>query len=308
MKPAATTIGFLGLGAIGHPIATRLLQGGCRLAVFDIRPEALEPFSALADIAASPKDVGDRADVVFGCLTSADIHRRALLGPDGLVQGSRVKRYVNLGTTGTALIQELSRAMAGHGIDTIDAPTTGGLDRARNGVLTSITAGAESAVDAVSPLIKLYSSRVFWMGPDIASAQVMKVVNNAVSYANLAAACEALVVGAKAGLDPDTMLDVLNSGSGQNSATLTKIPSDVLTGRFAFGGKLGIVIKDLQAFLEEAEAQGFEPFIGQVVLNAYLAALNAGSDRGDVTEVMRPMEQTAAISVRSTSMNLASLT
>ena len=301
MDSPSTRIGFLGLGAIGQPIAKRLSSGSRKLVVFDVRGEAVEPFREVAEVAASPKAVGDRAEVVFGCLTSADAHRNALLGPLGLVHGAHVRKYVNLGTTGAGLIRELARAMEDHNIITIDAPITGGVGRARSGDLTTIAAGSRSAVDEVTPLLQLYSSKIVWLGPNVSSAQVMKVVNNAVSYANLAAGCEALIVGAKAGLDPAAMLEVLNHGSGQNSATLMKIPSDVLTGRFNFGGSLAIVIKDLKAFLEEAEALGIDPFIGRVVLKSYMAALAAVSESGDVTEVIRPMEIAAGIELRTLS-------
>jgi 2-hydroxy-3-oxopropionate reductase len=298
MDFAPERIGFLGLGAIGEPIATRLSGGRHKLVVFDVRREAVEPFMEMAEVAATAKAVGDRADIVFGCLASADAHRDALLGPLGLIHGTRVRTYVNLGTTGARLVRDLGRAMEARQIATIDAPITGGVGRARSGTLTTMAAGNRSAFDAAVPLMQLYASKIVWLGSSLGSAQVMKLVNNAVSFANLAAACEALLVGAKAGLDPVAMLEVLNSGSGQNSATLMKIPSDVLTGKFKFGGSLAIVIKDYKAFLEEAESLGIEPSIGQAVLKTYMAALALVSEAGDVTEVIRPMEIAAGIELR----------
>jgi len=298
MDFAAERIGFLGLGAIGNPIARRLSGGNHKLVVFDVREEAVGPLRGLVEVAESPKAVGDRADIVFGCLASADAHRDALLGPLGLIHGTRARSYVNLGTTGAGLVCELAAALEAHRISTIDAPITGGVGRARNGTLTTMAAGSRSAFEAVEPLMRLYSSNIVWLGARLGSAQVMKIVNNAVSFANLAAACEALIVGAKAGLDPVTMLDVLNSGSGQNSATLMKIPSDILTGNFKFGGSLAIVVKDYEAFLEEAEALGIEPCIGQAILKTYMAALALVSESGDVTEVIRPMEIAAGVELR----------
>lgn len=300
MDFAAARIGFLGLGAIGAPIAMRLSGGNHKLVIFDVREEAVEAFRETAELAASPKAVGDRADIVFGCLASADAHRDALLGSHGLIHGTRVRTYVNLGTSGARLVRELGDALEASRIATIDAPITGGVGRARSGTLTTMAAGSRSAFDAVAPLMQLYSSKIVWLGASPGSAQIMKIVNNAVSFANLAAACEALIVGAKAGLDPVVMLDVLNNGSGQNSATLMKIPSDVLTGNFQFGGSLAIVIKDYEAFVEEAQALGIEPRIGQAVLKAYVDASALVSEAGDVTEVIRPMEIAAGIELRKT--------
>jgi 2-hydroxy-3-oxopropionate reductase len=297
MDFAAERIGFLGLGAIGGPIATRLPGGNHKLVVFDVRREAVE-LMEMAEVAATPKAVGDRAGIVLGCRASADAHRHALLGPIGLIHGTRVRTYVNLGTTGARLVRDLGSAMEAPQIATIDAPVTGGVGRARSGTLTTMAAGNRSAFDAAVPLMQLYASKIVWLGTRLGSAQVMKLVNNAVSSANLAAACEALLVGAKAGLDPVAMLEVLNSGSGQNRATLMKIPRDVLTGKFKFGGSLAIVIKDYKAFLEEAGSLGIEPSIGQAVLKTYMAALALVSEAGDVTEVIRPMEIAAGIELR----------
>ena len=299
MDLAMDTIGFVGLGAIGRPIAERLAGDDRRLAVYDVRAEAADPFRGNALVASSPRAVGDAAEVVFGCLAAADAHRAALLGPDGLMHGSRVKLYVHLGTVGPRLVGELAAALAPRGIATIDAPVTGGVGRAANGTLTTIVAGDRDLFDALAPLLRRYASKIVWLGPRLGGAQVMKLVNNAVSFANLAAACEAMLVGAKAGLDPAAMLDVLNSGSGQNSATLMKIPSDVLTGKFDFGGALGIVMKDYTAFLDEAEAQGVEPRIGRAIFDSYAAAQALASASGDVTEVIRPMEIAAGIELRT---------
>ena len=301
MGLASGSIGFVGLGAIGKPIATRLAGGSNALVVHDIRADAADAFDPIATLAASPKAVGDAAEVVFSCLASAESHRDALLGPLGLIHGTRVRTYVHLGTVGPALVQELADALAVRGIATIDAPITGGVGRARDGTLTTIVAGSRATFDDLTPLLQRYASKIVWLGTRLGSAQVMKLVNNAVSFANLAAACEALMVGAKAGLDPVAMLDVLNSGSGQNSATLMKIPRDVLTGNFSFGGSLAVVIKDYKAFLAEAEALGIEPSIGQAILKSYQAAVELASEAGDVTEVIRPMENAAGVLLRKRS-------
>ena len=291
-------IGFLGLGAIGAPIASRLAIGEDRLVVFDVRPEALVPFRTVSAVAESAKDVGDRAEIVFGCLASEDAHRDALLGPRGLIHGSSVRIYVNLGTIGASVVRELETALRDRGVATVDAPVTGGVGRARSGTLTAMVSGNERAFEQVAELMRRYASKIVWLGPDAGSAQIMKLVNNAVSLANLAAACEALVVGTKAGLDPQAMLEIVNSGSGQNSATLMKIPGDVLTGAFNFGGSLRIVIKDLKAFIDESERLGLTPSISRTILEAYVAASELVSDGGDVTEVIRPMERAAGVELR----------
>jgi 3-hydroxyisobutyrate dehydrogenase-like beta-hydroxyacid dehydrogenase len=299
MTDACTvTLGFLGLGAIGLPIARHLLSAGRPMILFDPRSEALAPFEGRAEIAASPVEVANRADIIFACLPSADTYRTAVLGREGVIAGRRTRLYVHLGTTGTAHVRDLAAALQERGIETVDAPITGGVGRAVDGTLTSIVSGRPAAALRVEPLLRCYSTTVVNLGAEPGGAQMAKVVNNAVSLTNLVAACEAMVVGAKAGLDPAAMLAVLNSGSGQNSATLMKIPSDVLTGNFNFGGALRIVVKDLEAFLAEAAELGIETPTVACATEAYRRAIAVVSADGDVTEVVRPMEQAAGIELR----------
>lgn len=293
-----TRIGFLGLGAIGLPIARRLAAGSEPIAVYDPRAEAMHAMPERVLRAESPRDVGNHADIVFSCLASHDAYREAIAGPSGLVHGTAVRLHVHLGTTGPALVRELGDVLQARAVATIDAPITGGVGRAVRGELTSIVACPADLLEQVRPLIARYSSETVWMGERIGSAQVMKLVNNAVSLANLAAASEALVLGAKAGLDPVRMVQVLNIGSGQNSATLSKIPRDVLTGNFAFGGALRIVLKDMCAYLDVAAELALPSPVARTVLSCYEAAAAADSADADVTTVIRPMEAAADVSVR----------
>lgn len=220
----SAVIGFIGLGAIGSPIARRMIEAGFELVVHDVRSQAMRPFIGCARLANSCVEVGEQAEVVFGCLPGEGAHREAILGTTGLVGARRVRLYVNLGTLGAALLLELERRLLGVGITTIDAPITGGVPRAESGTLTAIVSGDRSWFERVEPAMSSYANKRVWLGPKVGSAQVMKVVNNAISLSNLVIAAEAMLVGVRAGLDPRVMLDVINHGSGQNSATLSKIP------------------------------------------------------------------------------------
>lgn len=290
------TIGFIGLGAIGGPIAGRL-AAHTDAVVYDIRAEATAAFQGKAAVGLSPADVAARSDVVFGCLSTLSAYREAIVESQGIF-GGRAKVYVHLGTTGGALARELEAALAVHGIVTIDAPITGGVARAKDGTLTSMVSGPRAVVDRIMPALQSYSGKVVWVGEKVGAAQTMKVVNNMMSAANLAVAAECLVLGVKAGLDPDTMLEVVNAGSGQSNATLTKLPDHILTGGFDFGGSLAITLKDLQAFLDEASGFGIDSPIGTLVRRAYARAGADGVDGLDMTTVIRPMEQDAGVEVR----------
>jgi 3-hydroxyisobutyrate dehydrogenase-like beta-hydroxyacid dehydrogenase len=293
-------VGFLGLGAIGAPIAERLLRQRGRLTVFDIRAAASAPFAGKAEIARSPAEVADKSDIVFVCLTGADDYRQAVLGGDGLLHGSRARTYVHLGTSGARLVRTLAEELSARGIATLDAPITGGPPRARTGTLTSMAAGDRAVFDLAAPLIRAYASKTVYLGERLGAAQMMKLVNNAVSLANFAVAAEAMVVGAKAGIAPEAMLEVLNSGSGQNSATLIKIPDHVLPGSFDYGGSLRIVTKDLELFQAEATALGLTAHLSAEVLRLYQETKAAGADSDDMTTVIRPMEAAAGVQIRAT--------
>jgi 3-hydroxyisobutyrate dehydrogenase-like beta-hydroxyacid dehydrogenase len=289
-------VGFLGLGAIGRPMAERICANGYRLVVYDVRATAMEPFRGLAELATSPADVAHRAEIVLGCLASSDSFRSAVLDPaTGVIAGQKVQLYLHLGTNGATLVRELGDGLAARGIATIDVPMTGGVTGARKGTLTAMAAGPRAAFDRAEPVIRCYATKVAYLGETPGLGQAMKVVNNMMSLANTAVACEALVVGTKAGLDPETMLDVVNHGSGQSNASLTKIPRHVLPRSFDFGGALHVVIKDIRAFLEQAGDTGVATPLGSAVLQAYLDALAAGTPQDDLTRVIVPMERAAGV-------------
>lgn len=292
-------VGFIGLGSIGAPMAERIVQAGYRVHVYDIRAEAMAPFRGRAELAASPRAVADQADVVLGCLASSQSFREAVLGPEGIAAGRRAKQYVHLGTNGAAVVQELAAGLEKVGIATLDAPMTGGRLRAQQGKLTVMASGPRALFDAVEPVLHCYGDKIVYLGPSPGAAQVMKSVNNMLSLTNLVAASEALVVGAKAGLDPEAMLDVINHGSGQNTATSNKVPRHVLTRSFDFGGSLSVVMKDISVFIDHAAALGIPTPVGDLVREAYRTAIGEGSDAEDITTVIRPMEKQAGITLHS---------
>ena len=172
------------------------------------------------------------------------------------------------------------------------------MPRARAGTLTVMASGPKPAFDAVEPFLKAYASTIVYLGDRLGAAQVMKLINNMLSAANLAIASEAMVLGAKAGLDPEQMIAVLNAGTGQNSATLTKIPDHVLTRGFDYGGAMYITDKDLGAFAEEAAAFDVPIPLGDAVRRVYHDAAEAKTD--DITTVVRYFERAAGVTLPKT--------
>lgn len=288
-------IGFMGLGAIGRPMAERLVAGGEDVVVYNRTAESAKTFEGRARIATTPAELADMVDIAFSCLTTRQSYENVILGPKGMIQGNRAKVYVHTGTNDVTLMTEIADALKARGIETVDAPVTGGVAGAIAGKLTVMAAGNKIAFERAEPFISHYASKIVYMGATVGSGQFAKLVNNVLSAANLAIASEAIVMGHKAGLDLVALLDVLNNGSGQNSATSTKIPKQVLTRAFAHGAALDVMLKDIDAFLKEAGGLGVPAPLGEAVRQSYVQAIKQDGGSADVTAVIRPMERAAGV-------------
>ena len=286
-------IGFVGLGSIGAPMATRLLGFGSPLFVFDKMSEKSARFSDQAGIVTSGCELANQADVVFSCLTTRQTCIDALLAPDGVIHGRRVRIYVHTGTNDATFLRELDAAFGERGIGVLDAPMTGGVARACDGTLTVMAAGPSPIFRCIEPLLRLYANKIIYLGERVGPAQQMKLINNMMSCTNLAVACEAIVMAHKSGINLNAALDVLNSGTGRNSATATKIPQQVFTRAFALGGTLDVALKDLSGYLKEAKDVGAPTVISSVVLEIFRRAMDEEGGQADVTTVARFFERAA---------------
>jgi 3-hydroxyisobutyrate dehydrogenase-like beta-hydroxyacid dehydrogenase len=290
-------IGFLGVGAIGRPIAERILER-MPITVCDTDRGALANFEGRAETTSSAAALGDQVDVVFACLPSLRAHEKALLDEqNGVVAGKRFRGFVQVGTTGPNLAKSIAASLGQRGIRMIDAPVTGGVPRAKEGTLTVVASGDRSLYQECESVIRNFASNIIFVGERAGSAQTAKLINNLLSATNLAIACEALVLGAKAGLDPRRMLEVLNTGTGQNSATLTKIPNHVIPRSFDYGGRMELICKDLRALIAEAEELGVPVPIAALIEETYRRAAESGLVNEDMTTIIQPMEQAAGVLV-----------
>lgn len=294
-----TNIGFLGLGQMGSAIAERLLDQPFRLHVHDPVEAAQDHFRARGAIAhASPREVANHASLVFACLPDAQVSRQAALGDDGVVNGRTIRIYAEMSTIGRDTIEDIARRLAGHGIDTLDSPVTGGAPAAREGRLTLLVSGADAAVTGARPVLALMGRHIFVLGAEPGMGQIMKVVNNIVMGANLVVACEGMSLGAKAGLDPGVMAAALQAGTAQSFAA-GPILQRGLTGTFDFGAALAIVDKDMTLGLLEARTlEASLPVIRQAQ-EQWHAASAAGLDRQDFTTILQYIERRNGTLVRT---------
>ncbi len=197
-------IGFIGLGNMGGPMSRRLVEAGHQVTVFDTRKEAMDKLTALGATAArSVSDVADRVETVMTSLPSLDIGFQVAAGENGLTRGNRIKRYVDLSTTGSRAAIKTAEVMKQRGIVQIDCPVSGGVGGAEKGTLAVMTSGPKEEVEAIRSALEVFG-KVFYCGDKPGMAQSMKLANNFLSATGMAASSEAIAMGVKAGLDPSS--------------------------------------------------------------------------------------------------------
>lgn len=293
-------LGFVGIGNMGLPMAGRLLDAGHSLVVHDARAEAIAPLTARQAMAAdSPREVADRAEIVFVSLPSNDAVREVVLGEQGVVHGKRCRLYVSTCTTGSPFARELSATLASKGIVTLEAPISGGPPGAQAGTLSIMVSGPRAAFDELEPVFAGLGKTVTWCGEQPGLAQVAKLANNILSATALIASLEALAMGVKAGVDVEVMLRAINAGSGRNSATQDKIPRDVITGTFNYGAPMYILVKDIDLALAEGEAQGVPQMVCQQVRQMFKLGMARGWANKDITEMAKLIEEWAGCEIRA---------
>ncbi|MBS0248678.1 MAG: NAD(P)-dependent oxidoreductase [Proteobacteria bacterium] len=292
-------LGFIGIGRMGTPMAGRLMDAGYSLCVYDTNAEATKPLAARgAKIAKSAAEVASASEIVFLSLPTPPIVQAVVLGPNGVNQGNAVKTVIDLSTTGPSAAKTIAQALGERQVTWIDAPVSGGVPGAEKGTLAVMVSGPKATADAVDPLLKVFG-KTFYTGDKPGLAQVAKLGNNLLAAAAIVLSSEAVAMGVKAGLEPKVMIDIINAGSGRNSATQDKFPKAILTGTFDYGFATALSYKDVRLCVDEAEALGV-PMIAGAVIRQMLAVTNAkfGPD-SDFTSIARVIEEWAHVEIRS---------
>jgi 3-hydroxyisobutyrate dehydrogenase-like beta-hydroxyacid dehydrogenase len=290
-------IGFIGLGRMGLPMARRLIEARHSLVVFDTRQEAVDRLVALgAAAAASPKDIADRTETVLASLPSLQASLEVATGAGGVIEGRKVKRFVDLSTVGAAMAVRIHDILAKRNIVQLDCPVSGGVGGAEKGTLAVMVSGPKADFETVKPALGVIG-KVFFIGEKPGSAQTMKLANNLLSATAVAATSEAVVMGVKAGLDPAVMIDVINAGSGMNTASRDKFPRSILPRTFDFGFATGLMVKDVRLCLEEMRAQGLSMEVAEAVGRLWEVVIREMGPESDFTSAIKPIEQAAGVVV-----------
>lgn len=290
-------IGFIGLGKMGFPMARRLVEAGHALVVFDQRKEAVDKLVALgAKAAASPKEVADRTETVLASLPSLQASLEVATGAGGVIEGNKVKRFVDLSTVGSHMAVRIHDLLAKRSIVQLDSPVSGGVGGAEKGTLAVMVSGPKADFELAKPALDIIG-KVFFIGEKPGSAQTMKLANNLLSATAVVATSEAVVMGVKSGLDPSVMIDVINAGSGLNTASRDKFPRSILPRTFDFGFATGLMVKDVRLCLEEMKALGLSMEVAEAVGRLWEVVMRDMGPESDFTSAIKPIEQAAGVIV-----------
>jgi 3-hydroxyisobutyrate dehydrogenase-like beta-hydroxyacid dehydrogenase len=296
---ASETYGFVGVGHMGGPMATRLLNAGSKVIICDTDEQAVASLVALgAQKAVSAAEVANRVDCVFLSLPTPDIVKLVALGQHGVSEGTKAKTVVDFSTIGPRAASAVAEGLAKHNIAYVDAPVSGGVSGARAGTLAVMVSCPKELSSRLQAILSLFG-KVFHVGESAGQAQTVKLANNLLSATAIAVSSEAMVMGAKAGLDPKIMLDVINAGSGRNSATQDKFPRSILPGTFDYGFGTGLAYKDVRLCIDEAESLGVPMVVGAAVRELLAVTNSIYGGESDYTSICKVVESWAGVAVRS---------
>jgi len=292
-------LGFIGVGKIGLPIAKRLLDAGYRLRVFDVDKTALSRAVDLGmHVESSPAAVATVVHTVLVSLPTPDVVKEVVSGPNGVAHGRTLKMFIDLSTTGPRAAIEAATALRVSGAVWVDAPVSGGVSGAVAGTLAVMVSCPNECFEEVR-LVLRNIGKVFHVGKSPGMGQVMKLANNILSATALAATSEVFIMGVKAGLDPNLMVEVLNAGSGRNNATEVKFPQGIIPRKFDLGFTSGLMYKDVKLGVEEGEALGVPMVVGTAVKEAWRSVVDQIGGDKDSTTFIQLLESATGVIVKS---------
>ena len=279
---ASDEIGFIGLGNMGRPMATNLVKSGRDIVVHDAAgTQARAPQGA--KLAASSTALAGRVEVIHLCVPDGRASESIAREIAGALD-RKTRLVVDHSTIGTAAARRVHALLAGHGIEYVDAPISGGVSGAVNATLSIMYSGSEATFEKLRPVFESIAGHVFHAGSQPGQGQAMKVLNNFLSGTAMAATAEAVAFGVGQGLDMGMILDVVNASSGRNTATSDKFPNRVLTGAYDAGFSSTQLNKDLRLYRDAADAIGASRPVSPAVSDVW-QRLEAHEPNADITRI-----------------------
>lgn len=292
-------IGFVGLGAMGRPMASNILKAGYSLTVCDVVAAAVEDMKARGAKAANgPKEVALNSDVVLISLPNSSIVEEVVSDKEGLLTGSHQGQIlIDLSSVTPSHTKKMASLAAAQGVDYLDAPVSGGVSGADAGTLTIMVGGEKTALDRCQEVLQVIGKKIYHVGP-VGSGDVIKLVNNLLLGVNMVAVAEAMTLGVKAGIDPQVLFEIISSSSGRSYALEAKVPNFVLKGKFDPGFTVNLQYKDLEMAVQTAKELGIPLVMANFAQQVYETARAKGLGKKDISAVITLNEELAGVTVR----------
>ncbi|QDR82488.1 NAD(P)-dependent oxidoreductase [Sporomusa termitida] len=293
-------IGFIGIGAMGKPMAQNLLKSAeVQLYIYDVNAAAMAELAAQGATACpSPRALAAAASVIIMMLPNAAVVESTLTGEQGLLAGGTAgQTIIDMSSVAAGSTKKMAALAQARGIAYIDAPVSGGVAGAAAATLTIMVGGEAAAVQGVLPLLQRLGKKIYHVGAS-GAGDAMKVVNNLLLGINMAAVAEALVLGARSGLDPRVMLEIIQASSGRSYALEAKAEKFILNNNFAAGFAIDLEYKDLELAMETARSLEIPLPVGALTQQVFAMARAKGLGREDISAVIKVWEEMAGIQVR----------
>lgn len=291
-------IGYIGLGNMGGPMCRNIIKGGNEVVVYDLNPAAVQACVEVGGKAgASLAETIAQADVIMTSLPMpADVEAVAL-GPGGILENAKEGAiYIDLSTNSPVVVKKIAAALAEKGVTMLDAPVSGGVAGAEKATIAIMIGGDRHAFQSCLPVFESFGKTIVHTG-ELGTGSVAKLVNNMLAFCNMTAAAEAMMLGAAAGIDHDTLVEVVNNSSGASFAFRT-MNHKVKKGDWSPNFAINLANKDMRLALELAEQLDVPMSIAPQVKTVFHAARSQGWGDDDVTALMRVYETTMGRSVR----------
>jgi 3-hydroxyisobutyrate dehydrogenase len=292
-------IAFLGLGAIGRPMAARIAAAGMPLTVWNRTAERAASFAREtgARQASTPADAARHADVVITCLSTSRDVASLLDGTDGLMAGfHRGAILIDCTSGDPATSRRIATRLAERGVGFIDAPVSGGTTGAEKGTLTVMVGGDAATLERARPVLQTFGQKLVHCG-DVGAGDAVKAVNNAFLAIHVLATAEGLAALVKAGVDPALALDVINASSGRSNTSMNLFPERVLSRAFPRTFRLALLEKDIGIAAEMARENRVPAPILQLAADLFRVARGELGEMADHVEAVKMIEQWAGVEI-----------
>lgn len=293
-------VGFIGVGAMGKPMAQNIIRAGHTLVVNDVNIAAVEELVKNGAVhAQSPRELAEQVEVVITMLPNGVIVEQVLLGEKGVFAGAKPGfTIIDMSSVAPGFTKKIAKLAADQGINYMDAPVSGGVKGATEGTLTIMVGGEKELVDRYHSLLEVMGKKIYHVG-NVGDGDAVKIVNNLLLAVNMAAAAEAFALGTKIGLDPKALLEIISVSSGNSYAMTAKMTNFVLKGNFAPGFAIDLQYKDLELATQTAKEYKVPMMLTNVAQQLYENARAAGLGREDISAIIKPLEELLDISVRA---------